>query len=575
MKRKILGLSLVIVLLFSLAAVMPVTAAEVEIEAGSSVDDAVSVNFGIDYVSELKTGDEIDNFKFTTVGEDAFYHIEIGCYTGPQKALVLQTKYEQELKKIFVGKDDTNFINLRLEPNTTYYLKVLPQGGAPGLYGDDFVGNYGFCVDYMIDDIGDNIESAKTISLNETLIATIDGRDDLDVIKFKTNEVSSYTITFSSNTGEDKEADIYDINELPVKNLDQRTFNGLPVGQETITNVELESNETYYIKIRTGTPVKWKRESGDGKYTLTIASTSAITDPPPTNKEEIIVIPQKCPPHNVYSERHSECTPRDDIHHIEKITDTEICEDCGNRTVTYEDSIVAYHNFRNNVCYECGYEREFEEETPQNTSAPTAYFEDVPKWHSNFDAINEMADLGLLYGYGDGSFNPDGNITRAEFAAVVCRALGVDESIIKTQTDTPFSDVPKNHWASGCINWAAGSGIVNGIGDYKFNPSGNIKFKDAVKMVVATLGYTPIADVNGGYPSGYMIVATNWDIIDGISGMSNDTLATRAVVSQMVYNALDLPIMKQTGFGSNTSYDFMDGEDGREHITLRDGINYK
>ncbi len=193
-------------------------------------------------------------------------------------------------------------------------------------------------------------------------------------------------------------------------------------------------------------------------------------------------------------------------------------------------------------------------------------FSDVPETHKSAEAISIMADMGLLSGYEDGSFKPEGNITRAEFATVVCRALGVEANY--SDNRQVFDDVPANHWAAGYITVAAQQGIVNGYGDYKFGPSDNIKYKDAVKMVVTMPGYAPIADVNGGYPDGYMITANQYGFLNGINGMSNDTLVTRAVVAQMIYNALNIPVLEQVGFGANTEFAFSDH-------TLRDRINYK
>ena len=182
-----------------------------------------------------------------------------------------------------------------------------------------------------------------------------------------------------------------------------------------------------------------------------------------------------------------------------------------------------------------------------------AAFTDEAEIGSYSEATTVLNALGIITGYEDGSFGPNKTITRAEFAAVVCRALGLGEALGGAQV---FTDVPANHWAAGYVALAYQQGIINGYGDGNFGPSDNVKYKDAIKMVVAALGYNPVAEVNGGYPGGYQVVASSAGLLAGITGASADEPATRAVVAQMVYNGLTVPMMKQTGFGTNTSYGY-------------------
>lgn len=182
-----------------------------------------------------------------------------------------------------------------------------------------------------------------------------------------------------------------------------------------------------------------------------------------------------------------------------------------------------------------------------------AAFTDEAEIGNYSEATTVLNALGIITGYEDGSFGPNKTITRAEFAAVVCRALGLGEALGGAQV---FTDVPADHWAAGYVALAYQQGIINGYGDGNFGPSDNVKYKDAIKMVVAALGYNPVAEVNGGYPGGYQVVASSAGLLAGITGASADEPATRAVVAQMVYNGLTVPMMKQTGFGTNTSYGY-------------------
>jgi len=106
-------------------------------------------------------------------------------------------------------------------------------------------------------------------------------------------------------------------------------------------------------------------------------------------------------------------------------------------------------------------------------SAPGTTFSDV-KNHANQTAIEALASRGIINGMGQGTFMPNKTMTRAEFAAIVTRALGLAAKDTKV-----FSDVPSSKWYAGYIGTANSSGIVNGVGNGKFNPEGTITRQEA------------------------------------------------------------------------------------------------
>lgn len=185
------------------------------------------------------------------------------------------------------------------------------------------------------------------------------------------------------------------------------------------------------------------------------------------------------------------------------------------------------------------------------TNAFAASFPDLDKSSNYAEAVSVLYDLGILTGYTDGTIKADGDITRAEFAAIVCRIKGLENAAKSAQGVTAFTDVPADHWASGYINMATQQGIINGMGDGTFAPEENVTFEQAVKMVVAALGYTPKANGMGGYPTGYLAVASQTGVTKGVSG-ANGVAANRETVAKLAYNALDVPIMEQTSFGQGS-----------------------
>ena len=110
-------------------------------------------------------------------------------------------------------------------------------------------------------------------------------------------------------------------------------------------------------------------------------------------------------------------------------------------------------------------------------TAPGTTFSDV-KNHANKAAIEALASRGIINGMGKGTFMPNKTMTRAEFAAIVTRALGLAAKDTKV-----FSDVPSSKWYAGYIGTANSSGIVNGVGSGKFNPDGTITRQEAAAMV--------------------------------------------------------------------------------------------
>ena len=115
-------------------------------------------------------------------------------------------------------------------------------------------------------------------------------------------------------------------------------------------------------------------------------------------------------------------------------------------------------------------------------------FTDVAEdaWYNN--AISTMANAGILDGYEDGSFHPNGYITRAEFATIAVRFFD-----LSYQGEDLFPDID-GHWAQDYINQAADAGIIEGYPDGTFGPQKQITRAEAVTMVNRTLDRHPDPD---------------------------------------------------------------------------------
>ena len=180
-----------------------------------------------------------------------------------------------------------------------------------------------------------------------------------------------------------------------------------------------------------------------------------------------------------------------------------------------------------------------------STVAFAESFSDVAKTDNYAEAIETLSALNIITGddeNNDGKmeFRPADTITRAEVTAIISRIQGMNSA---AQSNTEFTDVPSSHWASGYINQAAGQGIVNGYGDGNFGPEDAVKYEEIIKMLMETLGYNPFVNDNGGYPTGYITAAQRYGVLEGVVGGGVGTEAPRGMVAQMVYNAIDTPLM--------------------------------
>ena len=187
-----------------------------------------------------------------------------------------------------------------------------------------------------------------------------------------------------------------------------------------------------------------------------------------------------------------------------------------------------------------------------------ASYPDVDATADYAGAVELLSALSILKGDDTGNFNPDNNITRAEFAAVVCRALGLEGSANGAKGATDFTDVAADHWAAGYINLASQQKIINGMGDGTFAPESDVTYTQAVKMLVVALGYEPMAEKKGGYPAGYLATANSIGLTDGVPSTASDVAALRSTVAMLTANAMELPVMEQTEYGTESIYEVMD-----------------
>lgn len=179
-----------------------------------------------------------------------------------------------------------------------------------------------------------------------------------------------------------------------------------------------------------------------------------------------------------------------------------------------------------------------------SVSAMAVTFPDVDESASYANAVSTLTALGVVDGDDQGLFNPDKNVTRAEFAKMVVEALGEGAAASATTTSR-FTDAANTtvHWAAGYIAQGVADGFINGYDDTTFGPDDSVTYEQAVKMLVAAIGYTTYAEKAGGYPSGYLSYGSSLKIINGVTVDSNSTALTRSQCAVLINNATQAPLV--------------------------------
>jgi len=208
-----------------------------------------------------------------------------------------------------------------------------------------------------------------------------------------------------------------------------------------------------------------------------------------------------------------------------------------------------------------------------------ARFNDV----DNSEAIDVISGIGLMEGYSDGTFLPENNLTRAEFAQIasgIYRYGEEDDKVAEWKQDffegvyeetelippevmnmeesELFWDVNSQSETYDAIKLVYQKGIMVGYGDGSFNPDGNVTVEQALKVILQMMGYGRKAALYGGYPTGYLAVASELKITDGIGDLT--AYATREDIAKILYNALDIPLMQLSIKGSEMTYEAYEGD---------------
>ena len=131
-----------------------------------------------------------------------------------------------------------------------------------------------------------------------------------------------------------------------------------------------------------------------------------------------------------------------------------------------------------------------EPEDPTDPEDPTEIvFDDVEQGRWSAQYIYDLVEKGICDGIGDNKFNPEGNIERCAFAKILAEASGDD--LTRYEGTSNFADC-RGSWAETYINWAYANGIVTGRTDTTFDPYGEISRQEMAAMIYRYAEYKGI-----------------------------------------------------------------------------------
>jgi hypothetical protein len=116
-------------------------------------------------------------------------------------------------------------------------------------------------------------------------------------------------------------------------------------------------------------------------------------------------------------------------------------------------------------------------------------FTDLSESYWAYDGIVRLTKAGIIDGYPDDTFKPDGNITRAELVKILNQVFLFNEK----QETSMFSDVTENDWFYEYIVAAQEAGYVDGYPDGTFKPNGLITRQEFCKMLAEINNLTELA----------------------------------------------------------------------------------
>ena len=169
------------------------------------------------------------------------------------------------------------------------------------------------------------------------------------------------------------------------------------------------------------------------------------------------------------------------------------------------------------------------------------------------EAVDVMSAIGVIDGFEDGSFDPDGYLTREQAAKVVAYLmLGAEDADALTASSAPFDDVAANRWSAGYIAYCVNEGIINGRSDTTFDPTGNVTGYEFAKLMLGCLGYDGAIEKYTGATWNINVAKTALTVglFSGNRGANYNVPLTREEAALYAFNMIQADLVDYDNRGS-------------------------
>ena len=171
-----------------------------------------------------------------------------------------------------------------------------------------------------------------------------------------------------------------------------------------------------------------------------------------------------------------------------------------------------------------------------------AAFTDQADIKVDTDVVDTLVSLGVVNGYDDGSFKPNGTVTRAEMAKMIyVLRTGNSDASAYNDDKTSFTDIG-SHWARGYIKYCQSLGIIAGKSNTIFAPNEKVSAQEAAKMLLVTLGYNAqkAGLVGTGWASKTNALADENGLLEDVN-TAFTAACPRQYAAQLIYNTIFAP----------------------------------
>lgn len=159
------------------------------------------------------------------------------------------------------------------------------------------------------------------------------------------------------------------------------------------------------------------------------------------------------------------------------------------------------------------------------------------------EAVGVMQAAKVLAGFEDGSFRPDGTLTRAQAAKMIACMMGFGD----LKGTSNFTDC-KGHWADSYIAFCAKENIVAGYGDGTFGPEDTLTGSQWAKMVICAIGYNAAAEGISGADWEIAVAkkVKSLGLADNIAGFDGTKKISREQACEMGFQGMQANMVKYT-----------------------------